>query len=72
MREVLGTWKQCRNTAPGEDGIRYEMLQHLNITAMEYMLTLFYTIWNGDAYPDQWRRAVILSFINPNKLNTEP
>ena len=41
MREVLGTLKQRRNTAPGEDGIRYEMLQHLNITALEYMLTLF-------------------------------
>ena len=31
MREVLVTLKQCRNTAPSEDGIRYEMLQHLNI-----------------------------------------
>ena len=72
MGEVLGTLKQCRNTAPGEDGISYEILQHLNITALEYMLTLFNMIWKGDEYPDKWRRAVILAFIKPNKINTEP
>ena len=52
-------------------GICYEMLQHLSITALEYMFTLFNVIWNGDEFPDKWRRAVILAFIKPNKLNTE-
>ena len=70
MREVLGTLKHCRNTAPGEE-IRYEMLQHLNITSLEYMLTLFNVIRNGDEHLNKWRSAVILAFIKPNKLNRE-
>ena len=68
---VLGTLKQCRNTAPGEDGIRYEIQQYLNITDPEYMLTLFNMIWNGDECSDKWMKALILASIKPIKLNTE-
>jgi len=70
--EMIGALRQCRNTAAGDDNIRYEMLRHLHTSSLKLLLQIYNQYWLNDDYPDEWRRAVILAFPKPNKPPTSP
>lgn len=72
LRELSGTLQQCKNSAPGEDEISYQMLRHLHPSATAMILAIFNQIWLTHCYPEQWRRAIVLAFPKPGKPPSEP
>ena len=65
--EVIGMLKQCKKTAPGEDGIHYEMLEKSHPTLLLLLLAIYNKVWNAGIYPCEWKRAIVLSFLKPGK-----
>lgn len=65
--ELLGTLKQSKNTAPGEDNITYSMIQNIHPSLFKYILQIYNNIWRNGSYPSVWRRALVLSFLKPGK-----
>lgn len=72
MHEVTGTMKLCKETAPGEDGIRYRMLSNIHDSALNLLLGIYNKVWTDNVYPSEWRDATVLSFLKPSKPRTEP
>jgi potassium voltage-gated channel Eag-related subfamily H protein 8 len=64
--------KQCKRTAPGPDGIHYEMLQHLHSNASTFLLYIFNFIWLNGVFPKSWRNAHLIMFLKPNKDPLKP
>jgi len=71
MKELKGALKETRNTSPGADEIRYEMLKHLHPSALENLLRVFNHVWENKTYPSSWRSAVVLAFPKPGKPQME-
>ncbi len=70
--ELSFTIQSCGNICKGPDGIHYQMLQHLAPPSLSFLLALFNRIWlTGDLRP-QWRGALILPFLKPNKPSSLP
>lgn len=67
LLELKIALKSCRNTAPGNDRIHYQMLKHLHISACELLVSIFNRLWTEGSYPRSWREAEILSFHKPGK-----
>ena len=59
--------KSCSDSAAGEDQITYSMLKNLHPTAQNEMLQLINKIWLEELFPEQWRTAIVLSFLKPGK-----
>lgn len=59
--------RSCRNTAPGEDEIYYQMLKHCHPTCLQLMLAIFNKVFQERIYPVQWRMGITLSFLKPGK-----
>lgn len=53
--ELQMTIKSCRNTAPGEDGIYYQMLKHCHPTCLQLLLAIFNKVFLERIYPVQRR-----------------
>jgi hypothetical protein len=72
IREISGMLKQCKNSAPGEDQVQYQMLDNIHASLLTFIQILFNRIFLNHCYPDSWRLAIILSFLKPNKPSTSP
>ena len=62
----------CKNTAPGEDLINYEMIRKLPISGKSKLLDLFNQSWNEGKSPENWGKAVIIPILKPYKDKTDP
>lgn len=71
IKEIKGVLQQCKNTAPGEDGVVYQMLKRIHLTALSLLQKIFNQVWLRNQYPTEWRKAIVLSFLKPNKPATE-
>jgi len=69
LREALSSTEA---TAPGEDGIMYEMLTHLPKSVKEFLLKIVNKIWETGILPESWRVALIIPVKKPGKLSTDP
>ena len=70
--ELDSALQSCRNTCEGPDGIHYQMLRHLSPPSQSFLLALFNRVWVTGDFPPQWREALILPFLKPNKPGTQP
>ena len=71
LNEFKSALSQCRNTAPGLDGINYEMIRNLNDSATNLLLTLYNRVWLEEIFPDCWGKAIVLPFLKKEKPPTE-
>ena len=73
MDELLGTLiKKTNKSAPGEDGLSYEILKHSHVNALKEILTLFNTIWKFGTIPQSFKHAIIVPILKPNKPKNDP
>ena len=72
VSELTSALKNCRNTCEGPDGIHNQMLRHLLPASLTFLLALFNRIWKTGDFPPQWREALVLPFLKPNKSGTHP
>ena len=71
FKEVMDAMAQCKNTAPGNDAIGYQMLRHLSESAYASVLTLLNKIWMDNVFPESWGEVVVFSFLKKDKPQTE-
>ena len=65
------TLKNCSQSAPGDDGITYRLISRSHPTAHQLLLNIYNKIWNIQQYPAPLRHANILSFLKPDKPETD-
>jgi len=68
--ELSSALGRCRRSAPGSDGVHYDMVKHLSDTATQRLLDIYNRIWLRHEFPSQWRTATLLPFLKPNKPNS--
>lgn len=59
-------------SAPGPDGIHYEMLRHLSSDSLENLLLFFNLLWEKACFPQAWKHAHIIPLLKPNKDPSQP
>lgn len=72
MTEIWQALSKSKNSAPGPDGIHYQMLKRMHPTAVAAMLSLFNKVWNTHQFPVKWRTTTVLAFLKPGKPPSEP
>ena len=63
---------QAKNSAPGEDGIGYQMLKHLPESAITLLLDIYNRVWVDGNILNKWKSAILLPFQKPGKSSNRP
>jgi ribonuclease HI len=72
IRELQYALTHSNNTAPGEDGIHYQMLKHLPESAKIYLLAIFNKYFKESYFPKIWASAIVIPVPKPGKDGTRP
>ena len=72
IQELLSTLRTKKTSAPGEDGVSYDILKHLHINAYTEILRLYNIIWNFGNIPQIFKHAIVVPILKPNKPKNEP
>ena len=67
LLEFHSALNSCRGSSPGRDNIRYEMIKHLSVDNMKYILHFFNSIWIQQTFPKNWRKAIVIPILKPGK-----
>ena len=67
MEELMAALATSKNSAPGEDNIRFEMIKHLSINAKTYLLEVYNHLWKNKEFINEWRTAIIVPIPKPGK-----
>ena len=66
MKELASALSSCCSKAPGFDNINYEMLKHLDQCHLNSLLAFYNYLFKSD-FPEQWKQAVVVPILKPNK-----
>jgi potassium voltage-gated channel Eag-related subfamily H protein 8 len=72
LREFSSSLTKCKNSAPGFDGVHYEMIKNCNSSALSFFLLIFNEIWHSSCIPAKWKEALIIPILKPNKDSSNP
>lgn len=72
MHEFHMATQRTKNSAPGPDGIFYQMLRNLPETAQEHLLKIINKFWIEGFFPDEWRKANVIALPKPGKDPSNP
>ena len=61
MEEMQNAISNSSLTAPGEDGIRYEMISHLPLETQKFLLETLNGMWVSHTSPESWHTSIIHS-----------
>lgn len=67
IRELRDALSSTESTAPGEDDIIYEMLNHLPESSNKFLLKIINKIWDTGIHPKSWKTATIIPVAKPDK-----
>ncbi|XP_049270066.1 uncharacterized protein LOC125757867 [Rhipicephalus sanguineus] len=71
MHELVAALDGCkRRSAPGADGITFQMLRNLEEGGRQRLLGLYNDVWNTGELPESWRTAVVAPILKPRKKAT--
>ena len=73
MRELEDALKQSdKNTAPGHDGITYEMIDKTDKTYKCALLKLYNKIFLNDSFPMSWKKSILIPIPKEGKDGKYP
>ena len=72
MEEMRNALSGSSLTAPGEDGVRYEMISHLPPETQGFLLETFNGLWVSHTSPDSWHTSVVIPSQKPGKDPEQP
>ncbi|GBM74478.1 putative RNA-directed DNA polymerase from transposon BS [Araneus ventricosus] len=72
MFELRKALSEVKDTSPGPNGITYSMIRHLDADSLTNLLNLFNRIWKEQVYPSQWREAIVIPILKPEKDPSNP
>lgn len=61
-----------KSSAPGPDGIHYELLQHLSSDSGQALLTFYNFLWYHSVFPEDWKTAHVIPLLKPGKDRSLP
>lgn len=67
MVELSIALLSCNNTAPGMDGIKFDLLKKLPDVAKERLLNLYNKLLEQNVVPDEWRQVKVIAIQKPGK-----
>ena len=70
--ELLNSLVATKNTAPGPDGIYYQMLKNLPRHVQEHLLAIYKKFWLASYFPPEWSRATVIPFAKPGRPHSDP
>ena len=59
-----------KNTAAGPDKITLQVLKHLPLNALQFLLNMFNVFFSKSLFPDQWCHSFIVPILKPGKDST--
>lgn len=68
MHELTRELAKLRNSSPGPDGIPNILIKNLPIRGLCFLLDLFNLIWVRQCFPENWKEAIIVPILKPNKI----
>ena len=72
LNELKTALLNCNDSAPGHDGIHYQLLKHLPESCLKIVLKVYNRIWTSGYFPTSWKKAVIIPIPKPGKDLTNP
>ena len=72
LEELKHALSNSKNSSPGEDSIRYEMLRFLPEKTQQFLLHTYNKIWETGQLPTSWNSSVIIPILKPNKNSEQP
>ena len=72
MEELGRAINNGGETAPGKDGIRYEVFKRMGDPVVEEMLALMNNVWKEGRFPLAWKQAVVVPILKPGKEAEHP
>lgn len=66
-KELNEAISNLKNTSPGEDDIENMFIKNLRVDYLQYLLSLFNKSWVSESLPKQWKTALLVPIIKPNK-----
>ena len=72
VEELRRAIKNGGKTAPGKDGISYEVFKRLGDPVVEEMLALINNVWKEGRLPLAWKQAVVVPILKPGKEAENP
>ncbi|XP_075556524.1 uncharacterized protein LOC142588571 [Dermacentor variabilis] len=70
LRTVLTSRK--RRSAPGSDGVTYQMLRNLDGDQLLLLLDAYNNVWRTGCIPDEWNEAVVVPLLKAGKAASNP
>ncbi|XP_044582995.1 uncharacterized protein LOC123264014 [Cotesia glomerata] len=71
MHELTRELAKLRNSSPGPDGIPNILIKNLSTSGLCYLLDLFNLIWLRQLFPKNWKEAIIVPILKPNKIPSD-
>ena len=72
LQELEYALTSTKETAPGPDGISYEIIKNVPEPMKTSILELFNKIWACGNYPTQWREALVIPVLKEGKPSEDP
>ena len=72
MSELDTVLRKTKNTAPGADGITYQMIRALPINAKEHLLRMLNKFFQEAFFPQDWSHSIIIPIAKPGKNPNSP
>ncbi len=73
LEELEESLSGAKDTAAGPDDIHYNLIKRLPKITKEKLLLLYNNIYSGkEAFPTEWRKAVVIPFPKPGKDPLKP
>ncbi|CAI6345322.1 unnamed protein product [Macrosiphum euphorbiae] len=67
IKELHLALHNCNSKSPGPDDIPFTFLKNLSDNAINTLLAIFNLIWNNGIFPNQWRQALVIPILKPDK-----
>ena len=67
IKELAAALKNSNKSAPGEDRINFEMIDHLSEKAKTYLLKLYNNLWKKGECIKEWKTATVIPIPKPGK-----
>ena len=71
LDELTTCLSSFRKSAPGPDGISYDIIERLPRNCLGILLNIYNKIWTTQDFPDSWRLATVIPIPKPGKDHSD-
>ena len=72
VKDLNNILSKTNDTAPGEDGVTYQMIKNMPDHAKNYITDMYNKFFKDSYFPEKWKRAIIIPIPKPGKNPNSP